>query len=55
MSLLTMEHGAFAYGAHEVFSDICLSIEPGELFCVVGPNGCGKSTLLDCVLGLNKL
>lgn len=55
MSLLELKQGSFAYGDHTIFEDISFSIEPGELFCVVGPNGCGKSTLLDCVLGLNKL
>lgn len=55
MSLLELKQGAFAYGERTIFEDINFSVEPGELFCVVGPNGCGKSTLLDCVLGLNKM
>ncbi len=55
MSLLELKQGTFSYGERNIFEDISFAIEPGELFCVVGPNGCGKSTLLDCVLGLNKL
>lgn len=55
MSLLAFQNGTFSYGERTIFNDISFAVEPGELFCVVGPNGCGKSTLLDCVLGLNKL
>ncbi len=55
MSYLEMKRGAFSYGSRPIFEDISFSIQPGEIFCVVGPNGCGKSTLLDCVLGLNQL
>ena len=32
-----------------------LSLEPGELICLVGPSGCGKSTLLRLVAGLESL
>jgi taurine transport system ATP-binding protein len=28
-----------------------LSVDPGELLCVVGPSGCGKSTLLSLIAG----
>lgn len=55
MSLLELKQGSFSYGERTIFEDVSFSVEPGELFCVVGPNGCGKSTLLDCVLGLNRL
>ncbi len=35
-----------------IFSGINLSLEKGEIFCLIGPNGTGKSTLIKCIAGL---
>lgn len=50
--LLQIEDLDFSYGDVAILRQICLSVESGEVFCLLGPNGCGKTTLLDCVLGL---
>lgn len=38
-------------GMH-IIHDICISVHPEEIVCIVGPNGAGKSTLLKAIAGL---
>ena len=40
------------YSGKDVLSGIDLTLSPGELTILVGPNGCGKSTLLKTLCGL---
>jgi ABC-2 type transport system ATP-binding protein len=39
------------YGIRPTLRDINLTVAPGELLCVMGPNGMGKSTLLCVIAG----
>ena len=50
--LLTLEQITAGYGRNSVLKGISLSIRPGRLTALIGPNGCGKSTLLKAVIGL---
>ncbi len=38
-----------SFGDNEVLQGIDLTVEPGQVVCVIGPSGSGKSTLLRCV------
>jgi zinc/manganese transport system ATP-binding protein len=46
------EGAAVRLGGRCVWSDVSLTIQPGEFCAVLGPNGAGKSTLLKAILGL---
>ena len=51
--VLTMRSAAFGYGERIVVSGVDVTVRPGEVIAVLGPNGCGKSTLVKGLLGLS--
>lgn len=40
--------------SRKILDGMTLSVEVGEVMCLMGPNGCGKTTFIDCVLGENR-
>lgn len=49
--ILEVRDAAFSYdGSRMIFENVNLSVDRGEVLCIVGPNGCGKSTLIDLSL-----
>ncbi len=52
--LLQVKNIESFYGLSKALSDVSLSIEEGEIVCVLGANGAGKSTLLKTIAGQVK-
>jgi ATP-binding cassette subfamily F protein 3 len=54
MSILTAHHVSKSFGAHDVLTDITLSLAHGQRAALVGPNGAGKTTLLHILAGMDE-
>jgi polar amino acid transport system ATP-binding protein len=44
-----------SFGRLEVLKGISLTVEPGEVMCLLGPSGSGKSTFLRCINHLERI
>lgn len=54
--VLRVDNASFSYnGKEEIFEDISLEVDRGDILCILGPNGTGKSTLIKCITGLLNL
>jgi iron complex transport system ATP-binding protein len=54
MSGLQAQQLQHAYEERQIIRDLNLSIPPGKITALVGPNGCGKSTILKALARLLK-
>lgn len=55
MAILTVHDLSLAREGRCILDRIDLSVDPGEIFGVLGPRGCGKSSLLHVLAGLTPL
>ena len=53
-SRLEVQHLTRRFAGREVVSDVSLTVEPGQVTCLLGPSGCGKSTTLRIIAGVDK-
>ncbi len=51
LTLLQLNNGSKAFGAHTIFNSAVFSINEGEHVGVIGPNGAGKTTLFKILIG----
>jgi phospholipid/cholesterol/gamma-HCH transport system ATP-binding protein len=49
---ITIQNMTMAYGSFVIQRNLHFSIQPGEIFIIMGGSGCGKSTLLRHLIGL---
>jgi zinc/manganese transport system ATP-binding protein len=52
---IVFDRAAVRFGQHTIWSNVNLTVAPGEFVAVLGPNGVGKSTLIKAALGLVPL
>jgi polar amino acid transport system ATP-binding protein len=52
--MIVVDAIAKAFGAHVVLEDFSLTVDRGEVVCIIGPSGSGKSTALRCINGLES-
>ena len=52
--IVKLENISFSFGDRKVLENINISINQGEIACLLGPNGVGKSTIFNLITGLIK-
>jgi urea transport system ATP-binding protein len=53
-AILEVDRVTVSFDGLRALDDLTLSLEAGELRCIVGPNGAGKTTLMDVITGKTR-
>lgn len=53
--LLTIDSISVSYGNIEALHQVSISVNQGDIVCLIGANGAGKSTLLKAIVGLEPI
>ncbi|MGE3840762.1 MAG: metal ABC transporter ATP-binding protein [Vicinamibacterales bacterium] len=48
---ITFEAVSLSLAATDILRTVSLSVAPGSIHCIIGPNGGGKTSLIRCLLG----
>ncbi|MGX7109573.1 amino acid ABC transporter ATP-binding protein [Facklamia miroungae] len=55
MSIIEVKGLKKSFGKNQVLKSIDMTVDKGEVVCIIGPSGSGKSTLLRCLNRLEKI
>jgi urea transport system ATP-binding protein len=53
-AVLEIDHVTVRFDGFRALDELTLSLQSGELRCIVGPNGAGKTTLMDVITGKTR-
>ncbi|MBI1877847.1 MAG: ABC transporter ATP-binding protein [Chloroflexi bacterium] len=53
MTLLKIEHLSKSFANTLALAEVSLTLDEGQILCLLGPSGCGKTTLLRLIAGLD--
>src|ERR1700728_3003577 len=52
--VIAVDHLHKAYGSTVAVDEISFTVNPGEIFGILGRNGAGKTTTVECITGLRR-
>ena len=52
--VIAVDHLHKAYGSTVAVDDVSFTVNPGEIFGILGRNGAGKTTTVECITGLRR-
>lgn len=53
-TVIKVEQLSKAYNGQPVLDRLCISVQAGTVFGLLGANGAGKSTAIECILGVKS-
>lgn len=53
--MLVLQQVSIAYGSATVVKDVSLTLQQGQIGCLLGPSGCGKTSLLRAIAGFEPV